>query len=136
MWIPMSENLARLRELTDSLHVIPLRSIATFVGNKVDYQCVKGECHGFALLNDGSIAVQYAEATAGTVMKPHMHIDNKEFLLVISGHLQSEVDGVVTEARNGEMIVVEPGTTHTPSAVEDTRMIGITIPASPGYPRL
>lgn len=131
----MSQHLDRIRELTETLHVIPLKSIASLSEGRVYYDCLEGSCYGHNLFNDGTIAVQYAEMEEGTVMKPHTHTDNKEYLIVISGHLQSTIDGVTSDARDGECIEIQPGETHIPSAPVKTRLIGITVPSSAGYPK-
>lgn len=130
----MRDGLRRLKALSETLTMIPLVSISKFDGAKVSYECFKGTCEGIGLWHDGAVAVQYAEMSAGAELRPHTHIGNREYLIVVSGHLRSECAGVVSEAREGECIVVKEGSTHVVSSPVATKLVGITVPASEGYP--
>jgi len=128
--------LARIKEFTERADIIPLKSIGTFINNEVTYECEKGNCRGWALWKTEGCAVQYAEMEADTIMREHTHTGNKEILVVIEGELFSRIGDEVSSAKVGECIVIPAETTHTPFTEIQTKVIGITIPASEGYPNV
>lgn len=128
------ENMRAIRILSERPDVIPLKSIAAFVRDEVVYTCEKGSAQGLALMKDDHVAVQFAYMSADTVMDRHTHIGNTEFLIVIAGELFSKIGDEVKSAKAGEIIVIPAGQTHIPYCEVPTTLIGITVPASEGYP--
>jgi quercetin dioxygenase-like cupin family protein len=128
-------NMEKIRALTDGLVAHPLIDVTTLVGDKVVYDCPSGSCKGLCLLNMPGVAVQLAEAEAGTIFPAHTHSDGAvEYLIVIDGELVHEIDGRTVSASTGGFLFVHAGASHSVIAVAKTRMIGITIPRSEGYP--
>lgn len=123
----MATNLEVLRELTHQL------TLADMVRKKcsdwVRYEVERGNCIGIGLLHERSCAVQKAFMSKGTVFPAHVH-EEIEYLLIYEGKL--ELDG--KQYDTGEVIRIAPGQEHIVKALEDTWMIGVTIPASTAYP--
>ena len=128
------ENLERIRKNIELHSDIPLKSLGTFIGNEVSYECVRGSCRGWALKKTSYVAVQYAEMAAETEMSPHTHNGNEEYLIVIEGELFSQTEGDVISAKAGGCIHVGAGQTHVAYCIIPTAVIGVTVPASEGYP--
>jgi mannose-6-phosphate isomerase-like protein (cupin superfamily) len=127
------ENLKKIREFTER-NITPLKSLGTFVNDEVSYECLKGSCKGWALKKTEHVAVQYAEMEANTEMREHTHIGNDEYLIVIEGELFSRIGEEVSSARAGGCLHIEAGQTHVPFCEVQTKIIGVTVPASEGYP--
>jgi quercetin dioxygenase-like cupin family protein len=126
------ENLEILKVITDKLP-----SLADFVilrKNKViDYEIKDGHCIGVSLLNNDKVAIQDAYMRAGTMFPLHAH-DVIEIIIVYEGELECVCDSVI-HLKKGDVTKFEVNTLHTCKAITDSHIIGITIPASPNYPR-
>lgn len=119
----MSESLDRLRQLTPKLPVL------THGKDCKEYPCEGGTCLGIALYSEDRCAVQRAMMTVGAVLKQHGHEISTEFVMPKTGALRIETPDRVWEVRPGEVAVLPPGTPHTVTALADTWMIAVTIPA-------
>jgi mannose-6-phosphate isomerase-like protein (cupin superfamily) len=128
------ENMRVIRVLSEKPDVIPLKNIAAFVGAEVTYECKRGTCVGIALMKNDRVGVQYAELSADTEMEAHTHIENEEHLIAVTGELFSKIGEEVKSAKAGEVMTIHSGQTHIPYCVVPTTVIGITVPASEGYP--
>lgn len=128
--------LEKLEQLTSELPVI-LSAITTDNKNgHVNYTPFeqKGSCHGIAIYNDDTIAVQRAFMSKGTSLPPHYH-DEIEVLTIFQGMLQiTFIDGKQTFIGVGDTYKFNPKESHYCEALEDTWMIAITIPPSKDYP--
>lgn len=131
--IPES-NLEELREMTESLPKDLTEIIAVMEGDTVVYDTLKGTCVGVALMNFPDAAVQRAYMPKGSIIREHCH-DEWELIVVYKGKLKCFRESKTTIIKIRQFIVFPNGELHTVEALEDTRMVGITIPASAGYPR-
>jgi quercetin dioxygenase-like cupin family protein len=132
-------SLTHLQKLTDNLR--PLSSLVMeMYENRVAYDTHDtGECTGNAIYNDGNIAIQKTFISKGAILPSHCHVDCMETLIMISGHLkiingageEVHLKGIIGE----RMYCFGSGEVHEIEAIEDTVLIGITIPADKGYPR-
>jgi len=98
--------------------------------NTVEYV---GSTTGKALYKDKNIAVQLAWMPKGSVFPSHQHKVH-EWLIIIDGKLEMFVNGERSEIATRQEIHLNPEDDHSIMALEDTYMIGITIPAEEGYP--
>jgi len=124
------KTLQELRELTDALPHLE-EMIQTSHCSVVEYE-VDGTCIGIGLYTNESVAVQRAVMSAGTTFTAHQH-DEHEILTVYQGSITVHTSGdrVLDE---GDSIHISPGTAHHVTAQKDTWLIGVTVPASQGYP--
>ena len=96
-----------------------------------------GSCFGTCIYNDGDVAIQRLFMEKGTIFSYHSHPCCIEWLVIKSGKLQIYYE-------DGHSIIIDPLITnyivfakecgHKIVALEDTWMLGITIPAGKGYP--
>lgn len=126
------DNIRRLETLVNELPDLS-EIVQSARGKRVEYG-VEGECVGYGLLNEPEIAVQRAFLTKGTIFPPHAH-DTKELLIVYIGRLNVMCDSKVVELSPGGHYYFPHNAVHSVEALEDTWVIGITIPADGGYPR-
>lgn len=107
-------------------------------GEVIEYECEAGSCTGFYLYKrDGpdGWASQRSRLEAGTRLKRHRQ-DEMEVLVVIYGRLSVTLNECQPpiELGRGETITMPAGEPHTAVALENTEIVGIAIPSSPGYP--
>jgi quercetin dioxygenase-like cupin family protein len=124
----METNLEALKELTKRLP-----DLVTLSSSTVRYEVDQGQCVGVNLRFGMQIAVQDAYMSGGATFPVHSH-SGIEHLIVYEGRIRIEEDGIGREIGVGESCVFPSGVKHTVLAIEDTWMIGITIPADEGYP--
>lgn len=126
--------LQKLELLTHELP--PLQYLTQRVGTAwVEYSVRNGYCLGLGLYKNEEAAVQRSIMTAGTVFPQHRHPDAIEILIVTHGSLT--IFENAQEKRTisiGELHSFARGIPHSIQALEDTRLIGITVPAGEGYP--
>ena len=128
----VSPGLEKLAELTHALPELLLK-YRKYPG-LIDYAVSSGRCSGVGLLNIKEIAVQMATMPAGSVLPGHLHPDSIEVFVIVSGALQVEYQGLTKVYRRGEVTMLPPQTVHMVSAIEDTWMLAVTMPAIEGYP--
>jgi len=102
-------------------------------GDAVSYETEEGEIIGHPLLKTDEIAIQRAVANKGAKIIEHPH-NEMEILVVITGRMIVKFGSMEKELTAGEVAYVPPDTMHHVIAIEETDMIGITIPASEDYP--
>jgi len=137
----MSELVDNARKLREMAAILPDLSeiMGTPVeGEVIEYECDVGSCTGFYMFkreDDQGWACQRARLSAGTQLKRHAHPET-EVLVVLYGRisiiLNNEAQPV--ERRGVSAIVFQPGAPHTVTALENTELVGIIVPSSPGYP--
>ena len=123
----MHENLRKLRELTDDLE-----SMTRFYGHNAIYD---DHTVGTRLYNDGEIAIQRAFMKKNTTLPEHVHHDIQEFLIVITGELKVDMGDFIKIANSSELVYIEANVPHNVTALKDTYMVGITVPADGSYPK-
>jgi quercetin dioxygenase-like cupin family protein len=129
----MSDNhIDKLRELTKELPVLS-NIVAERYKDSVAYAMLAGICTGEELFYNQSIAVQRSFMNKGAKFPIHLH-NQIEWIIVSRGHLINDTEGVITELKDGDGVKIERGHSHCIEAITDTWLIGITIPASEGYP--
>ena len=130
------------RELSRTIKCLPeLEDLIGFRGNGwIDYDVAEGSVRGQNLLTLisapglGGISIQRAIFTAGSKIAEHSHPDCREWLIVYRGNLRLVRMGVEHDISVGNYACLAPGEAHWAVAVEDTEIIGITIPENKGYP--
>jgi mannose-6-phosphate isomerase-like protein (cupin superfamily) len=129
--ITSEENLERLRELTEKF--INFNSITKIDNTRVDYRVGSGHCEGNGVFNDDRAAIQVANLGVDTIFPPHAHNEN-EILICIQGEVivSSAIESRLLKV--GDVIKIEPGMVHNCFSKDGATIIGITIPASEGYP--
>jgi len=124
----MAKQIETLRRLTEELPELGVRFMG---GGTVEYE--GSSMVGSSLYKNGRVAVQRAYMPKGDCLDVHCHAE-KEWLIVYSGVLVVTIDEEQHSLSVGDSIVIEPKTAHSCSALDNTWVIGITIPASPEYP--
>lgn len=130
------------RQLSKAIKELPeLEDLIGFRGNGwIEYDVPEGSVRGQNLLTlisaagVGGISVQRAIFTAGSKIAEHSHPDCREWLIVYRGMLRLVRMGVEHDINVGEFACLAPGEAHWAVAVEDTEIIGITVPENKGYP--
>jgi quercetin dioxygenase-like cupin family protein len=131
-------NLRKLTKLTEDL--VPLLDLVMKKhDNVVEYNTMNdGVCFGVNLYNDGNIGIQKAFQKRGTQLPPHCHPGCTEWLIIISGALliqfSSGIELIINTDPYSNVIAFQEQDVHQATAIEDTWMIAITIPAGEGYP--
>ena len=120
-------NLEKLRELTAKLS-----EITKFYGDNAVYD---NNTIGTNLYNDGTIAIQRAYMGKGTVLPKHHHPDSQEFLILVSGELKVDMGDFIKIINSSELAYIDAGVPHIVTAIQDSRIIGITVPSDGGYPK-
>jgi mannose-6-phosphate isomerase-like protein (cupin superfamily) len=128
----MNDNLEKLKRITKELPVLS-NIIKERYKSSVAYAMVNGICTGEELFYCQSVAVQRSFLSKGAKFPIHLH-NQVEWLIVSSGYIINDTEGEITHIKDSEGIKIERGKSHCVEAVEDTWLIGITIPASEGYP--
>jgi len=129
----MPPNLERLEELTEHLP-----DLSALVGKRgqsvVNYRIEAGHCVGIGLLNQPSVAVTNSLLTPSGATFPRHRQPVTEWLIVYEGRLRATRNGEEPiELGPGDGICFPPNVPHTVTALETTWLIGISVPASPGY---
>ena len=129
----MSENLKYLKHLTENLPSLS-SLIKEREGERIEYEVIDGICNGIALLNKDTIAVQDSFVSKGALFPIHAH-DVIEILVIYEGKVKVVfTDGNEFILTPGELIRFEVNQLHSCEGLEDSYLIGITIPSSPNYP--
>lgn len=128
--MPISEHIARLRELTPMLPDLVVSS-HDFV---TDYAVEEGSSTGQGLINNDMVSLQQNSLTSGTTFQWHAHEVN-EYLLVFEGKI-AVVDSTGDEqiGEVGSFFHFRPNQGHSVRALEDSKVLGVLIPGGEGYP--
>lgn len=132
-----SLNLKRVHSLLETAR--ELSNISHSENEWMRYETEQGICKGRNLKNIGRIAIQDAYLEEKTTLKVHKHEKEEELLVVYEGDLtiimksMSGGDKEVTIADRG-VVIIPPDTAHIVSSIGGCKLIGITIPATIGYP--
>ena len=127
-----SPNLMVLREITPILTKFVQDSDKS--SDMINYDIDEGTALGFGVFNDGNIAIQRAFMSKDGVFPIHKH-EELEILIVYSGKLEVSFHETKDKLIKAPGIVYfNPGEVHCVRALEDSWMIGLTIPTAEGYP--
>jgi len=100
----------------------------------MEYEVEGGTSFGWNLLNIGEVAVQRNFMSKGTTFPGHTHPSN-EWVVVSKGKLQFTIDHEQQDVVYiGQCQFLPANCFHSAYALEDTSIIGITVPAAEGYP--
>lgn len=125
--VAYSENI---RKLEHGVQLLKELANGRF-GSNIRYKTEDGRCEGYALDVTEDYAIQFAEMPTGSVLNIHRH-EEHEIIIIISGKLeQLSNKSTITK---GQCHYFPPGCPHGYKALEDTKMLGITIPPSEDYP--
>ncbi len=127
----MNEHLNKLREITTTLPDLS----AKIAFGLIEYETDGKPITGIGLYNNGVVAVQRCQLPKGTHLKEHTHTE-AETMLVFMGLVKFNCPDW-SEPRLvgvGDVIQFAPGVPHEATAIQETQMIAITIPAGDGYP--
>ena len=120
------DRYAKLKEMTAALPIIN--------GVKyVEYACEGGTAKSRGLYKDRDVAVARTLIPEGVTFPKHLH-GEREWCIVISGELETDVGGEKGVIKDGEYFVAEPGVPHGVLAIKDTWIIAVTVPAAEGFP--
>ena len=133
---PESEHLEEIRTLLDQgLPDIPELTglIKAFTQGKVEYDLEEGTCVGFPLWHEEGYAIQRALCSEGMVFPLHTHPET-EVLVLLTGQGVFTLDDQEFYLEPGHSVTIPPETPHSLKTTKESWAIGITIPASEGYP--
>lgn len=127
--------LPRLRILTSNLSGSSVSESSFSRVPDISYLVSCGECVGWRVYHDDSVAIQRAFMKKDTILEQHLHEKITEILIVLSGKVLVTIDdssNIILTSR--QSIYFPPFTLHKVVAIEDTCLIGITIPPEELYP--
>lgn len=104
--------------------------------NVVEYEVEVGMCFGFGLINTPPIAAQLSVLSAGTDFPLHEHKEPVlvEWLHVYKGSIEITIDGISKVVKKYESICINRGEEHSVIALENTKILAVTMPAEKGFP--
>lgn len=128
--------MRKLRELTDRLP--PLSKLV--VSKASDFVEYLGEgtgvnAVGFGLYKNDRIALQRTYFPQGFTLPAHKH-DEREWMIVFSGKLSVLYEDRETILLPGDYICFDKHQAHCITAMDNTWVIGITVPADQSYPEV
>ena len=125
----MRETLEKLKKLTPEL-----ANLVFVHGPEIDYDVEDGSCSGKGLYSTDKVAIQLATCSKGVYFPEHYH-KYVEWLIVVTGKIKVNFKDTFKVASIAEGIYIFPKTIHSVLALEESCVIGITIPAdTKGYP--
>jgi quercetin dioxygenase-like cupin family protein len=123
-------NLKKLKDVTKTLNEM----VISESNHSIEYNVDNGKCFGWSLYNVKEVAVQRAFLSKGSIFEKHSHPDEIEILIIYEGLGKIIFDDGEEIMTVGDIIKIEKGENHAWEILENTWMIGITIPASGDYP--
>jgi len=134
--IEVENNLERLRKLTHDLPApIRLEDILSYLPNgKSEYLIEKGRCLVELLFRVPEISVMKAFMPKDSKLERHDHSE-KEIIIVYVGEIEFQINGETKNCKVGNCVYFSPHQPHSAKVLQDTWMIGITIPESSDYPQ-
>lgn len=88
---------------------------------------------GVNLFYSNDVAIQMAFCEKGR-FPSHSH-DEIEHLIIVRGKAVYEDDNKTVELTVGDSVYIPPQTRHCVEFTENSKVIGVTIPANVGYPK-
>lgn len=103
----------------------------------IEYKTEEGRIIGHGLLKEDDVAIQKIFSSKGSKLEFYIH-KVREWLIVTKGKYSITIDtgnGLKKKILiRGDSVYMEPGTSHSAEALEDTYLIAITVPSDGGYP--
>ncbi len=127
----VSDNLARLREITENLPKFPPKLFDC--GGKAGHVMDAGSSVATHLYTSPETSAALWNSPAGTEFPEHAH-GQTEFLIVITGSMELRIDGKVQTLRRADCTRLDPDTLHDASFSEDCLYYAITIPECDSWP--
>ena len=131
----MSESLDRITELVEQAQGIAGLRREPEDGTP-SWELLHGALAPFVSLAHKSdlVSVVDCHMRMGSVFPRHRHLDIRETIHVYRGLVRFAYDdGQVFEIAAGASVTIPPGMWHTATALLSSDMIGVTVPADPGY---
>lgn len=133
----MDETIELLKKMVDNLP--DLSQLVGYKGNHIEYN-VPGTSIGFNLWHGPGAAVQRTFLSKDTEFPYHVHHLEHEYTILVSGSIKVVGKGVLIGPHVGDVLM--PGgcsyfdlhTQHKFIILEDSWVIGITVPPSDSYP--
>lgn len=129
MPLSLTENLAKIEDLTRT--VTPFR--ATIVGNNLLDSTGNKKGILFPIAKDKDIAVAKCNIEAGFIHTRHCH-DEYEIVCLLSGAAVINFDDEMVELKLHTPFMIDAGRPHEVCYLSETKILAITIPASPDFP--
>jgi len=127
------KHLDRLKELAVSVPDLTRLAIEGPPGSII-YTTPEGPVTGWNIMNIPEIAIQRLYLPKGYTFPGHQH-EEHEWVITYSGHWAIIFDdGERVEMKTGDGAHIAPHRSHHAKGIEDTWLIGVTIPSSRGYP--
>ena len=129
-------DLTKLNKITKELKDLSYLRLDKTTPGDISYLDESGKevCKGYYLYKEGYVAVQQAFIKKGNILPNHSHKE-KEYLIVYKGKIKVTINNQEQKTYNtGDCVYFQPHTLHCVEGLEDTWMIGITVPASEVYP--
>jgi len=123
----MNTELRALKELVEKVSGGQMGEIHKY------YESSGEPTEAWGLLNIPAISVCHARVCAGSTLSEHVH-EAAEFFVVYKGEAIVDVDGKAHVLGPRSVLKINEGVPHTWTAITDTWMISIAIPADEGYP--
>lgn len=128
----MNDNLRKLEELTAKL---PNLVDAFGSGAIAIYKAEEGsQAIGLSLWKEESVAAQRCFMAKGSKLATHCHDEETEVLIVYRGHLVVTIGCNDVHLKPADLLRIAPLDPHSATALEDTWVLAVTIPAAEGYP--
>lgn len=101
--------------------------------NVVEYRIDGGWSVGYGVAHDSEYAIQKIFTTGGSIFPTHVLTENV-YYIILEGEGVLVIEDTKREFKAKDCIAVPPGVEHSWYYRKHTRYIGVTIPASEGYP--
>ena len=131
---PGSENIKKLRELTESLPPAGPLTFSPITGATYVPDALSGSPTVIAVVKTDKIGIVIGIGGPGTVLARHQHKDEHQWVGVVTGQMHVEINGDKKVYNEKEFIYIPPGTPHTLSCIVYTEVWAVTMPPDPGWP--
>lgn len=130
-------HLYQLRELTSNLpSLCGIMEQGSIWDRHREFKVEQGSSfHEILVHSEDDVAIGIDWATAGSIAMEHVHKDEVEYYIVISGKLQCIMPNEIITAGEGEHVFIPKNTPHKCKVLEDVKFLAITIPAAEGMKR-
>ena len=128
------DTLDKLRELTPKLPPVPKMGDYKVEGaHYTEYKIKNGTCLSYNIPGVDGCSISRTLVTSGGIIEMHDH-NEKEFIVILSGTLMIYFNNKQRTLKRADCISFEKNVAHRAIALEDTWMLGVTIPESKDFP--